>query len=104
MFKFFARLSHRFFGREQKIPVRVQAPRIRVKDCELNRVGENSSHWKELIGHEGIYLSRIIDAEGEAWDVKLDSQPIPHSMVNRERFELLTDVSGTPFEHLRRDV
>lgn len=70
---------------------RAKPPRIRVLDTEVNR---SSEHWRPLIGQEGIFLGKVVDDQGEAWMVKLDGQPIPHSMINRERFEVLSDPTG----------
>lgn len=61
-------------------------PRVRVLDNELNR---ENAHWRLLIGHEGYFLGAHVDEEGEVWDVQLTDQPIPHSLVKKERFEML---------------
>lgn len=62
-------------------------PRVRVLDNEINRA---NAHWRALIGEEGVFLGRRVDEDGEIWDVKLDSQPIPHSMIMKERFEVIS--------------
>ena len=72
--------------------------RVRVLDNEINRANE---HWRHHIGHEGVLLGARVDEEGEIWDVKLDSQPIPHSMIMKERFELLPSVAEA--DHYRND-
>ena len=85
MKKFLKKLN--LFYKEPKIArLMKMVPRVRVVDNEVNRA---NNHWKALIGQEGIFLGSRTDAEGEIWDIKLDSSPIPHTMVNRERFELL---------------
>jgi hypothetical protein len=61
-------------------------PRVRVRDSALNR---SNGHWAAMIGHEGIFLGKRVDEEGEIWDVQMDGHAIPHSMIDRERFDLL---------------
>lgn len=63
--------------------------RVRVLDNDLNRA---NSHWRYHIGHEGVLLGVRQDEGGEIWDVKLDTQPVPHSMVMKERFEILPSI------------
>ena len=66
------------------VPPKPVIPRVRVADNELNR---DNPHWMALIGAEGVFLGSLTDGEGEIWDVQLDSQPIPHKHVMRERFD-----------------
>jgi hypothetical protein len=83
-------LNH-YFGKKPKLPdPRRLVPRVRVLD---NQVNQENAHWRELIGHEGIYLGSHYDERGEIWDVQIDGQPIPHSLVSRERFDLLPPIA-----------
>jgi len=80
-------IVNNLFKKKPKLPnPRDLVPRVRVVD---NKVNQENAHWRQLIGHEGIFLGSHADDQGEIWDVQLDGQPIPHSLVNRERFELL---------------
>jgi len=75
----------RLFSRRKPDTTKL-VPRVRVLDNELNRKNE---HWKALIGQEGFFLGRQVDDEGEIWDVKLDSQPVPHSHIMAARFQFV---------------
>lgn len=85
MFKQFLK----YFKRKNQLLEKANPPRIRVLDNKINR---DNNHWKALIGREGIFLGRLIDEEGEVWDVKLDNEIIPHSAVNAARFEMIDAV------------
>lgn len=80
-------LWNHYFGKKRKpVDPRDLVPRVRVRDTAMNRENE---HWRVLIGQEGIFLGGHTDEIGEVWDVKLDSQPIPHANIDKARFELL---------------
>ncbi len=85
----FAWIKKLFKQPERPNPYRL-VKRVRVLDNEINR---NNAHWKLYIGAEGVFLGSRVDEDAEVWDVKLDAQPVPHTAVMKERFELLPSLA-----------
>lgn len=90
MLKFLKKLKRLYASPTTKDLMR-KVPRLRVLDNDMNR---ENAHWRPLIGQEGIFLGSRTDEQGEVWDLKLDLSPIPHQMVSKERFELLSPLDA----------